>query len=271
MLFSSKSSLSSRVVWITGGGSGIGRATAIEFARLGAKVAVSGRRKDRLDAVVAEVNELGSQGLAVPCDVQDEAQIAAAVETVLDTFGRLDIVLANAGYSVNGPIEDVDAATLRRLLDVNVVGAAMTAKHALPALRATGGRIGIVGSVLSQLAIGESGPYCVSKFAVRALGLSLAQEVHGTGVSCTLIHPGFVESEIGQVDNSGTFQADWKDPRPAQLMWTAPRAARSIIGALERRKREHVFTAHGVFGAFLGLHFSGLVHWLMTRFVPKKA
>ena len=126
-----------KVVWITGGGSGIGRALALAFAREGAAVAVSGRREERLQEVVQELESQGAKGLAVRCDVADEASVAEAVRKVVRGLGGLDVAVANAGFSVAGRIEKLSAADWRRQLDVNVIGAAMTARYAIPHLRSS--------------------------------------------------------------------------------------------------------------------------------------
>ena len=259
-----------KVVWITGGGSGIGAALAAEFARRGADVAVSGRRLDRLESVVASVQALGRRGLAVPCDVTSEADVAAAVATVVRTFGRLDVAVANAGFSVAGRIESLSAEAWRRQLDVNVVGVAITARHALPHLRETGGRLALVASVAAQITGPGFGAYAASKYAVRAIGQTLSAELHGSGVTCTTLHPGYVESEIARVDNDGTFHAERRDKRPAKLLWPADRAARTMVSAIGRRKREHVFTWHGKLGAFVGRHLPAVVHFAVTRSSGKK-
>ena len=254
-----------QVAWITGGGSGIGRALALELAREGADVAISGRREDKLAEVAAEIVALGRRGLPVPCDVTDEESVRRAALAVHDQLGRLDVAIANAGFGVAGSIEKLTADEWRRQLDVNVVGAAMTAKHALPYLRETKGRIGIVGSVAAFVPLAKNGAYVASKFAVRGLGASLAIELAGSGVSVTTLHPGFVESDIARVDNQGVHHAEREDPRPKNLMWSAEDAARVMVDAIRRRKLEHVFTAHGKLGAFLGQHFPGLTVFAQSR------
>ena len=254
-----------KVVWITGGGSGIGRALALEMAREGADVAVSGRRLDKIECVANEIQALGRRGLAVAGDVADEASVAEAVEAVVRGLGGLDVAVANAGFGVSGPFEKITTDQWRRQMDVNVVGAATTVRLALPHLRERQGRVALIASVAGMTAIAGNSAYCASKFALRAMGLSLSQELHGSGVSCTNIHPGFVESEINQVDNSGAFHEDWEDRRPQKLMWSAEKAARAIVPAIAKRKREFVFTGHGKVGGFLGRHAPQLVHFAMTR------
>jgi NAD(P)-dependent dehydrogenase (short-subunit alcohol dehydrogenase family) len=252
-------------VWITGGGSGIGRASALEFARQGANVAVSGRRVDKLASVVADVQALGVEAQAVACDVCSEASVSEAVDEVVRRFGKLDVALANAGFSVAGKVVDLTAEDWRRQLDTNVVGTALTARYALPHLRQTKGRFAMIGSVAGFICSPKLAAYNASKFAVRALGQTLAIELAGSGVSSTLIHPGFVDSEIAKVDNSGHYDASRDDKRPKRLMWPAERAARVVVKSIYRRKREVVFSGHGKVGAFLGQHLPGVAHVLMTR------
>ncbi|MCK6529257.1 SDR family NAD(P)-dependent oxidoreductase [Myxococcota bacterium] len=247
-----------KVVWITGATAGIGRECALEFAREGASVAVSGRRADRLQEVVARIGDLGGRGLAVPCDVTREDEVQGAVRAVVEAFDRLDVALANAGFAVSGRIEDLGFEDWRRQFDTNVFGLAVTARHALPELRKTRGRLALVGSVAAFVAAPKVGAYNASKAAVRSIGYTLATELKGSGVTCTAIHPGFVASEIAQVDNQGVYRADWEDRRPHRLMWPTDRAARVMVRAVHARKRDFVFTGHGHVAAFLGQHFPGL-------------
>jgi NAD(P)-dependent dehydrogenase (short-subunit alcohol dehydrogenase family) len=253
-----------QVAWITGATSGIGRACALELARRGANVAVSGRRKQRLDEVVRELEALGVDAIAVPCDVTDEVQVRDAAERVAAELGSLDVALANAGFSVGGRVEDLSAEDWRRQFDTNVMGAALTAKYAIPKLRLTRGRLALTGSVAAFMAAQSYGAYHCSKHALRALGQTLSAELANSGVSCTTIHPGFVSSEINQVDNHGRFDASRGDQRPQFWMWSSERAARVMVQAIAKRKRELVFTGHGKFAVFMGMHFPGLMHTIMA-------
>lgn len=260
-----KHSFADQVVWITGASAGIGRELARAFAAQGASVAVSARRKDRLDELVAEITGQGGRALAVVCDVTDEGSVRDAVAQIVDRLYRIDVAIANAGFSVAGRIESLSADDWRRQFDTNVVGTAMTARFALPELRKTRGRLALVGSVAGMICAPGTGAYHASKHAVRAMGQTLAMETHGTGVTVTTIHPGFVESEIAQVDNKGSFNPTRRDPRPARLMWTTDRAAVVMVDAIRRRDREYTFTAHGKVVGFLGRHAPGLVHAVITR------
>ena len=116
----------------------------------------------------------------------------------------------------------------------------------------------------------SGGAYCASKAALRAIGQVLAIELASTGVSATTLHPGFVVSEIAQVDNAGRFDPSRQDPRPRHLMWTSERAAQVMLKAIHRRRRELTFTAHGVVATWIARHIPALAFWLARSAVARK-
>lgn len=253
-------------VWITGASSGIGYEMALQFAENGAHVAVSARREERLTELVEKIKEKGRQAIAVRCDVADPEDVKRAAEQVYEQLGRLDIVVANAGFGVGGKIEALEPANWKRQYDVNVIGLVSTVRYALPYLKESKGRVVLMSSVTSMVSSRGTGPYSSSKAAVRTIGQTLSLELEGSGVSCTTIHPGFVVSEIGQVDNQGAYRQDWEDRRPKKLMWPTDKAVRSMLKSIKKRKRSVVITGHGIVLAFLGRHFPGLAHLLAKRF-----
>jgi NAD(P)-dependent dehydrogenase (short-subunit alcohol dehydrogenase family) len=200
-----KSPLFSRqVVWITGASSGIGKALALAFASEGAKVALSARRKDLLAEVVEEIRKDGGEAESFPCDITEPAQIEHTVREVISRFGQLDVAVANAGFAVMGKVEALTAEEWKRQLDVNVLGLALTARYALPYLKETAGRLALMGSIAAMVPAAQLGAYAASKAAVRVIGQTLSIELAGSGVSCTTLHPGFVESNITAINaNNG--------------------------------------------------------------------
>lgn len=253
------------VVWITGASSGIGAALARELAGRGAIVCLSARRTERLEALASELAQQGLKASVYPCDVTSEEDLHKTVTAIVADHGKLDCAIANAGFGVAGRIESLSAEDWRRQFDVNVVGAALTAKYALAELRKSKGRLALVGSVMAMLSTPKSGAYSASKFAVRAIGQTLSLELHGSGVTCTTIHPGFVESNIARVDNNGTFDESREDRRPAKFMWPTEKAAKVMVDAIAKRKREFVFTGHGKVAGYLGRHFPAFIHFAQTR------
>lgn len=257
-----------QVAWVTGASSGLGRALALELARRGADVAVSARRVELLDEVALAIQALGRRSLVVPCDVADEDQVFAAADRIVAELGHMDVVVANAGYGVQGPCSQVRLEHWERQLDINVLGVIRTLHAALPHITARKGRLVIIGSASAFVWVKGFGAYQVSKAALRPLAYTLDAELHGTGVSTTLIHPGFVESEIAQIDNDGVRHPERADPRPARFMWTSERAARRMADIIHRRRLERTYTAVGWIGAVLAMHAPGLFQILARRQDP---
>jgi len=253
------------VVWITGASSGLGKAMAFEWARLGYKVALSSRRKELLDKVADEIRNSGGEALVIPCDIMEETAIQNAVQQVIENWGRLDVVVANAGFGVFGSIDKLTAKDWSRQLQGNVTGLALTVKYSLPHLKKNNGRIGLVGSVGAYLPNPNVGAYGASKAAVHSIGQTLQVELMSTEVSCTTMHPGFVVSEIARIDNDGVWHPERTDPRPSNLMWATDKAAKVMVKAILKRKRNYIFTGHGKAFVWLQRWIPGLMRIIISK------
>lgn len=253
------------VVWITGASSGIGKAMALEWARLGYKVVLSARRKELLEEIALQIKNSGGEALVVPIDIMEEKSIKNAVQSIIDYWGRIDVAVANAGFGVFGSIDKLTATDWNRQLRGNVTGLALTVKYALPYLKQSQGRIGLLGSVGAYLPNPNLGAYGASKAAVHSIGLTLQLELKGSGVSSTTIHPGFVVSEIAKIDNEGVWHPDRPDPRPTNLMWPTNKAAKVIVKAIIKRKRNYIFTTHGKVLVWLQRWFPSLLRTIITK------
>ena len=254
-----------RVVLVTGASSGIGAALAREFAREGADLVLAARRVPRLEELAAEVRALGRRALVVACDVTQDGALERAVGQAVEAFGRLDVAVANAGFGVVGPFERLALDDYRRQFETNVFGVLRTAAAALPALRRTRGTLVIIGSVSGHVPTAGASPYAMSKAAVRAFAGSLRAEVRGAGVGVVLVSPGFVDSEFRAVDNQGRHHAGARDPVPAWLVVPTPRAARVIVKAVARRRREVVVTGHGKAIVWVARHMPWLLAAVLER------
>ena len=254
------------VAFITGASSGIGAALAEEFARRGADVVLAARRAGRLEEVAERVRGHGRRALAVTCDVTRDGDLEAVVAQGLAAFGRLDWVVANAGFGVAGAMHKLQIEDVRRQFETNVFGVLRTFYAAREALLASRGCLAIMGSVSGELAFPKGGPYSMSKFAVRALAQVLWYELGRKGVNVTLIEPGFVESEIRQVDRWGVHDPERPDTMPRWLRARADVAARKMVRAIVRRRRKVVVTGHGKLVVLLERLAPGLVAWLVRRY-----
>ena len=254
-----------RVVLVTGASSGIGAAVAREFARQGADLVLVARRLRRLRDLADELRTTGRRALAVACDVTADGAVEEAVRQALDAFGRLDVAVANAGFGVVGLFERLALADYRRQFETNVFAVLRTASATLPVLRRNRGTLVLVGSVSGHVPTPGASAYAMSKAAVHALASSLRAEVLADGVGVVLVIPGFVASEIRQVDNRGVHDPDARDTAPPWLVVPADRAARVIVRAVARRRREVVVTGHGKVAVWLARHLPFLLAFALER------
>jgi len=233
-------------VLITGSSSGIGEELAWQLAQLGARLTLAARRRELLDRLAERVATSGKTApLVVEADVTRDGDLERAVSETLAVYSRLDVVIANAGFGVVGPIRKLSLDDYRRQFETNVFGVLRTLYAALPALEKSRGHLAIMGSVSGWAASPGASPYSMSKFAVRSLANAITPELRTSGIKVTLISPGFVASNIRRIDNRGTLHAAAKDPIPEWLIMPTDKACRQMLRAVARGQREVVVTGHG--------------------------
>ncbi len=197
------SKLTGTVALVTGASSGIGTATARQLAEQGASVALVARRKERLDALAAEITAAGGRALAVEADITDRAQAEAAVQQTVEHFGRLDILVNNAGLMLLGPVVDADPTEWERMIAVNVQGLLHTTHAALPHLLKAGeddprrvADIVNISSIAGREAWSGYGVYSLTKFGVNGFTESLRKEITQRHVRVGVLEPGGVATEL---------------------------------------------------------------------------
>ncbi len=239
-------------VLITGASSGIGEELALQLAQAGAQLTLAARRKDRLETLAQKIAGQGTgetqrntRPAVVECDVTRDGDLEMAVAGAVLAFDKLDIAFANAGFGIVAPLKKLTLEDYRRQFETNVFGVLRTIYAALPELEKTKGTLVIIGSVSGWVATPGASPYSMSKFALRALANAIAPELRPTGVKVTLISPGFVTSEIRQIDNQGIRHEHAKDPIPPRMVVPTPKAVREILRAVAKGKREQIVTGHG--------------------------
>ena len=221
-----------RVIAITGASAGIGRATALRVARDGAAVAICARRADRLEAVAAQITAAGGQALAVPADVSHPDDVERFVEHIVERFGRLDVMMCNAGFGLAGAIDDVRLEQMQKLVDVNYVGTYLAARAALRVFRRQGhGHIVIVSSIVGKRGVPYMGAYAATKFAQVGLAECLRAELVGSAIHVTVVYPVSTDTEFFDVMSHETGTTVMRGPGPKQ---SVDAVANAIARAIER-------------------------------------
>jgi NADP-dependent 3-hydroxy acid dehydrogenase YdfG len=192
------SNIADKVVVITGASSGIGASTAKLLARQGAKVVLGARRKNRIDAVVNEISTAGGKAIGFAVDVTKRAEVDALIKGAVDSFGRMDVIVNDAGVMPLAPIQALKVEEWDRQIDVNIKGVLYGVAAALPQMqKQKSGHIINLASVFGIKVFAPGGTvYCATKSAVRALTEGLRIELHSQNIRCTMISPGAVATEL---------------------------------------------------------------------------
>jgi len=197
-----------RVVAITGASAGIGRATAVRLARDGAVVAMCARRREMLEAAARDVDAAGGEALPIVADVTSVDDMERFVSAAVDRFGRLDVIVCNAGFGIAGTIDDISPDQMRKLVDINYMGTFYAARAALRVFRRQHhGHVVIISSIVGKRGVPYMGAYAATKFAQVGMAECLRAEVAGSPIHVSVVYPVSTESEFFDVMSRETGTA----------------------------------------------------------------
>jgi short-subunit dehydrogenase len=262
-----------QVVIVTGASAGIGKSLALLLASQGARVVIAARRAERLEAIVEQCRMNRGEVLAVPTDVADEAQCKALIEKTIATYGRLDMLINNAGLAASALFDEYPNLDLfKHTVEVNFYGAVYCTYYALPHLKRTHGRIVTVSSVGGKAAIPYNTPYCASKYALHGFYDSLRMELTQHGVSCSVVCPWWVATEFheAQLNKDGVPRGAIGRAYYTKKTMTADQCARIVLNAAYKRRRE-VLMGPGTLATWLRLLAPGFLDWIAVNVFLKSA
>jgi short-subunit dehydrogenase len=253
-----------RVVILTGATQGIGRAAAYSLAQAGCKLALAARTADALQTLVAELRQAGHAAAAFPTDMADTAQAADLARKTAAAFGKIDVVINNAGIGVRDRVLDLQEAEARRVMEVNYFGPLALIQAALPYLKANpeGGLIINVSSIVGRRAMPGIAGYCASKAALEKLAESLRLEVRGDNIRVSMLYPGvtvtrFNDNSLGN-NQHGRGRVQGVPPE---------RVAQAILNTIRREQRDVFITLFDRAFVTASAVWPGLMDWLLSGYL----
>jgi short-subunit dehydrogenase len=257
-----------KVVVITGGSDGIGKALIEAIIPLGAKVATCGRNHDKIYKLQVEYSHVLMH--AVACDVSNEDECRRFIESTIETFGGIDILINNAGISMRALFMDSATEVTRKVMEINFLGAVYCTKYALPSILERQGTVVGVSSTAGYRGLPGRSAYSASKFALQGWLESLRTELLKTGVNVMWVCPGFTASNIRHAALDSKGQAVGQSVLDEGKIMTAEECAHHILRAIEKRKRTIVLTFTGKVTVLINKFFPSLADRLTYNYYYKK-
>ena len=262
------SKFTDKIVVITGGSDGIGKALVAQFLALGAKVATCGRNENKLSLLAAEFPSSNLFTVQVDVSKQDESE--AFIKQVVDNWGRIDVLINNAGISMRALVSEVSVQTLQNVMDINFWGTVYCTKAALASIQQNKGVIVGVSSIAGYRGLPGRSGYSASKFALNGWLEALKTELYASGTHVMWVCPGFTTSNIRNAALDKNAKAQGESPMDEGSMMSSEECATHIIHAIENRKRSLVLTFTGKRTVFMNKYFPAWADKLVHQFFFKE-
>jgi short-subunit dehydrogenase len=254
-----------KIVFISGSSRGLGKAIAIELLKIGSHVVINSRDEKVLEQTRLELTEYSSKVMALAGDVSDSFCFKSITEKIIEQFGRLDVLILNAGYSCSGRVEDTDDKALHTVMDVNTLSVFSSTHIALPYIKLSKGSIVFISSLAGLHGLPRTSLYSMSKMALTALAQSLKIDLKGSGVHIGIIYAGFVENDKEKT----TVDCQGNDipilPRPKWITQSKSKVAKAILRNIRRRKFKSVLSPAGKVLNYMARHFPRLSLLILGR------
>lgn len=259
-----------KVVIITGGSLGIGKACALEFGRKGSKVVIAARNEHTLAKTEEELKQEGIDCISIQADVSDENDCKKIIQKTINTYGRIDVLLNNAGISMRAAFADLDLSVIRSLMDVNFWGTVYCTKYAMPELLKSKGSVVGVASIAGYVGLPGRTGYSASKYAMKGFMDALRNENRNTGLHVMVACPGYTASNIRKAALVADGSKQGETPLDEDKLMTAEEVAKHIYDAVKNRKREIILTSQGKLAVWINKLFPKLSDKLVYKTVVKE-
>ena len=262
--------MKNKLVIVTGASSGIGKACAIRFAQNGANIVLAARSEEKLKEVALEISDYGVQVLTVSTDVSNEQNCKRLIEAALTKFGRIDVLVNNAGISMRAAFTDLDVDVLKKVMDVNFWGAVYCTRYAIASILQNKGSVVGVSSIAGYKGLPGRTGYSSSKFAMHGFLEALRIENIKKGLHVLIACPGFTASNIRNTALGGDGSSQGETPRDEQKMMQPDEVAEYIVHAVLKRKDRLTLTFKGKLTVLLNKFFPKIVDKLVYNHMSKE-
>lgn len=262
--------MENQVVIITGASSGIGKALAFEYGRKGAQIVITGRNEQKLRSAEAALQAAGIAVKGLVCDSASEVQTREMVAKVIQLFGRIDLLINNAGISMRSMFETVDLNVLKQVMDINFWGTVYATHAALPHIKAVKGGIIGISSIAGYRGLPVRTGYSASKFAMNGFLEALRTELLETGVHVLIACPGFTASNIRAASLNSAGKITGNSMREEGDMMSAEEVATHIAEAYQAKKKTIVLTFQGKLTVFLNKWLNGFLDRMVYNTLKKE-
>jgi dehydrogenase/reductase SDR family protein 7B len=260
-----------KVVIITGGSSGIGKALAVEFGSKGSKLLITGRNKTELDKTVWELSGKGITIAGFQGDVSREDDNKRMAAEAVAKYGRIDILINNAGISMRAVFEEVDMEVIKKVMDINFYGSLYATKYCLSEIKKNKGSVIGMSSIAGFRGLPGRSGYSASKFALNGFLEVLRTELLKTGVHVLTACPGFTSSNIRKKSLTKDGTAQGESPRNEDTMMSAEECAAHIYNATVKRKRTLILTTQGKLAVFFNKWLPGFADKMVYNVMAKES
>ncbi len=266
-----KNKFMDKVIIVTGASSGIGRACAFEFANNNANIVLASRREEELIKIENKIKEKGGEAFSIVTDVRKIDDCQNLINKTVKKYGKIDILINNAGISMRASFEEIDLSVIKDLMDTNFYGAVYCTKFALPYLLKQKGTVIGISSISGLTPLPGRTGYCASKYAMDGFLNTLRLENRKNGLNVLVVHPGFTSSNIRNIALNKNGKPQKETPRNEKEMMSAERVAQIIAKATLKRERDLILTPQGRLVVWLHKNFPGITDRIILHEMAKES